>query len=298
MVTFNTGTTLGLAHDADPEDGYSSVEAAISDEWYGDGLAWRPVVEDARLFFEEQQPDIVAFQEIFWSGDCANMPEDSKAGFVCEDWQAGDATVAQVILGTDYQIACHPDKSDKCVAVHEAFGSLRGCESGFCLDGLDGVPVDDCGSGARVARALIDLPGGEVLTVVNLHGSSGLDASDKDCRLQQFAQVFEDMDGAPAADGKRNIILGDLNTDPARSISIDASAEYIATQGNMAPFAFVTDDSAEAEPTYQGLLNIDHVISDAFVGECVAAGIGDLQPVSEIRYFDHLPLVCDLTTKP
>jgi len=44
VLTFNTGTSLGLDHDGPPEDGYSSADAAISDAWYGNGLAWTPAV--------------------------------------------------------------------------------------------------------------------------------------------------------------------------------------------------------------------------------------------------------------
>ena len=32
VITFNTGTTDGLDHDGPPDDGYTSTEAAISDE--------------------------------------------------------------------------------------------------------------------------------------------------------------------------------------------------------------------------------------------------------------------------
>jgi len=44
VLSFNTGTSLGLDHDGPPEDGYSSADAAISDAWYGNGLAWTPAV--------------------------------------------------------------------------------------------------------------------------------------------------------------------------------------------------------------------------------------------------------------
>ena len=83
VVTFNTGTTGGLPHDAVPDDGYTSAEVAISDQWYGDGLAWPAAVEDARLFLAEVDADVVAFQEIFYSGDCGGIPQEFRRGWVC-----------------------------------------------------------------------------------------------------------------------------------------------------------------------------------------------------------------------
>ncbi|NCG22018.1 MAG: hypothetical protein GWP91_23630 [Rhodobacterales bacterium] len=296
-MSFNTGTTQGLAHDSDPEDGYTSEQAAVSDLWYGDGLAWQDVVDDTMRFFEEQQPAIVAFQEIFWSGACPDVPVEARSGFVCDGWQNGDPTVAQLILGVGYQVACHPEKPDKCIAVRLDFGEIRGCDNDLCLDHLDGATVEGCGNGARVGRAVVDAFNGEALTVVNLHGSSGIEPDDQVCRQRQFAQVFEDLDGEPAANGTMNVILGDLNTDPRRSASFDDSAVYIVERGSQAPFAYVTDITDEAEPTYQGFLNIDHVISDAFEGTCESAGIGRLEPVSGVRYFDHVPVMCALTLK-
>ena len=103
------------------------------------------------------------------------------------------------------------------MAVRKAFGSIRQCEDeDFCLEGLDGERVDGCGGGARVARATIDLVRGGQITVVNYHGSSGALPDDMDCRAQQVQQVFVDMDGEPGANGGRNVMMGDLNTDPAR----------------------------------------------------------------------------------
>ena len=39
-VTFNTGTSENMGHDNEPDDGYTSAHAEISDQYYGDGLAW------------------------------------------------------------------------------------------------------------------------------------------------------------------------------------------------------------------------------------------------------------------
>lgn len=292
-VTFNTGTNDGLPHDGPPDDGYGSAEAAIADASYGNGLAWKAAIEDARRFFEELTPDIVAFQEIFHPGDCAAIPEEARAGFVCEGWKEGDPTVAQTVVGAGYQVACHVGNPDKCVAVRRAFGTLRGCDGDLCLEGLAGAKVEGCGGGSRVGRGVIDLAdGGTPITVVNVHGTSGILPEDQACRAAQFAQVFVDLglgDGEPAASGERNVILGDLNTDPGRLEAIDESARAWNAHLEGSPFRHVTPFGPEAPPTYAGLFNIDHVVSDAFGGSCPAP-----KPVTEMVYFDHLPIVCQL----
>ena len=70
----------------------------------GWSLAWLAVVEDVRQFFEQVDADVVAFQEIFYSGECESIPPDARVGFVCEGWQPGDPTVANVVLGAAFGI--------------------------------------------------------------------------------------------------------------------------------------------------------------------------------------------------
>lgn len=295
VVTFNTGTTESMAHDSEPNDGYSSEHAARSDAYYGDGLAWKPAVEAAKAFLAEVQPDVVVFQEIFWTGECVDIPEEAKADFICEDFEPGGKTVAQIILGEGYQVACHPGKPDKCAAVRSAFGAFEGCEEDFCLEGLEGFGVEGCGRGARIARGVIQRSNGETLTLVSVHGSSGISGDDKACRLKQFEQIFVDMgNGLAAANGEKNLIMGDFNTDPGRLANGDESAakllEYV---GEGKRFQFLTRIGTDAPATYGGLFNIDHVISDALFGECKAAGVDEgLQAVSDALYFDHTPIVC------
>jgi hypothetical protein len=297
VVSFNTGTTEGLAHDADPSDGYTSAEAAISDQWYGDGLAWPPAIAATTSWFAALQPDIVVFQEIFYSGDCTTIPPQFRTGWVCEGWAAGAPTVAQTVLGSDYQVACHLGKNDKCAAVRKAVGSIRGCNGDLCLDGLDGATVQNCGSGSRVGRGVIDLADGGELTIVNVHGTSGVVLDDQACRIAQFEQAFLDLDGQPGANGTRNIVLGDLNTDPGRSTAFDLSASrFNDFVGDGKTFAFHSDVGNNATPTYSGLLNIDHVTSDSFTGGCWTAGVTAGHPaVYDPIYFDHNPIVCELS---
>ena len=294
VVTFNTGTTDGIDHDGPPDDGYGSAEAAISDAYYGDGLAWVPVVEDTERFFAELQPDIVAFQEIFHPGECPTIPSELHAGFVCEGWSPGDPTVAQRVVGMGYQVACHQGKSDKCIAVRRAFGSIRGCDADVCMDFLAGAPVPDCGSGSRVGRALIDRVDGSELTVVSVHGTSGLAAADVACRVAQFEQVFVDLDGEPAANGEVNVVLGDLNTDPGRYEGVEESATRFMQLAAERGFTFASEVGRSAPRSYAGIVDIDHVLSDGLSGECSIRGITEGEPVSAVRYFDHAPVICAL----
>jgi endonuclease/exonuclease/phosphatase family metal-dependent hydrolase len=294
-VTFNTGT--GGGYDPANSGAFGTDEAEALDRSYGNGLAWVALMDQTAAWFDEVNPDLVAFQEVFWPGDCATIPPGDWPGFVCEGWSEGDPTVVEAVLGPDYQVACNLDHPDKCLAVHRRFGTFRGCDAALCLDGLDGAEVDSCGSGARIGRGTIDRPGtpdGTALTVVGVHGSSGFSPDDHACRVAQFAQVFDDLDGEPGANGTSNLILGDFNTDPGRWADVDASAAYVADRvGPGTPFRFVTEVGPDAPPTYL-LANIDHVIADQLDGDCWHAGAEGHDPVSETGIFDHLPAVCTM----
>ena len=299
-VTFNTGTTGDWIHDLFPDDGYTSGHAAISDRWYGNGLAWTPAVESTARFFRAVDPDVVVFQEIFWSEGCPGIPEEAHKDVVCEPWRPGDPTVALQVLGPGWQVACHPGRPDKCGAVNRRFGSFRGCDEDLCLEGLDGTRVQGCGSGARVGRGVIERTGGGTLTLVNVHGSSGISRDDMECRVRQFRQVFEDLgDGNPAASGRINLIMGDLNTDPGRAARIDPSAAFWNQfAGPDGPCHFISDVGPHAAPSYAGIFNIDHVVSDRLTGSCRVAGITEGHPpVMHTLYFDHRPVVCTLEEK-
>jgi hypothetical protein len=289
-VTFNTGIhpTVGV-------NGFTAEQDEYLDTYYGHGLAWGPAIAEAQRFFAEAQPDLVAFQELFDIAECAAIPEPARQGFVCEGWTPEAPTVAERILGPGYQVACHWHKSDKCAAVKLAFGSFRGCAAPTCFDGLFGSTVPDCGSGARVGRGVVDLQGGGTLTVVSIHASSGQTGDDMECRSKQVDQVFVDVgDGAPAANGTPNLVLGDFNTDPRNLavLLVDESARrWTDFVGPGLGFAFVN----EHVNTYSGLLCIDNVVSDALSGSCWSPGYFDGHPaLSADAAFDHTPTVCTL----
>ncbi len=290
VVTFNTGTPQ-LAGDP----------GTYVKDWYGTGLSWRALIDETNVFFADVSPNVALFQEIFHPEDCPNIPPEAKPGFVCETWQPGDPTVVQMVLGDGYQVACNLGKPDKCAAVKKTFGKFQGCDADLCLDGLSGAEVPSCGGGSRIGRGVIERTNGEVFTLVNVHGTSGLAQADQDCRVKQFEQVFVDLgagDG-PAANGAQNVIAGDLNTDPVKNAGFDESAQKFSEfVGEGKPFHFVSDVGESAEPSYAGLFNIDHVASDAFVGSCFSAGVTAAHPgVTEMPSFDHHPLVCTLSAK-
>lgn len=288
VVTFNTGTTEGLVSDDDTP--YGTAQAMASDRWYGDGLAWEQAVQAAQDWLEGASADVVALQEVFHPEACVDVPEEARDGFVCGSWAPGDPTVAQRILGEGWQVVCHPGKPDKCVGVRESFGVFEGCDAALCMEGLAGSRVPDCGSGARVAHGTIRLADGGELEVVSVHGSSGLSADDRACRIAQVEQVFVDAgDGAPAARGARNLVLGDLNTDPGRAADLDASAaRWLDFVGDGQAMQFITDVGPDAAPTYGGVVNIDHVMSDALHGTCTHP------TVFTPAYFDHVPARCEV----
>ena len=308
VATFNTGTTAGMGHDQPPEDGYSQAMADRSDAHYGDGLAWTTAVTAARAWFTAQVTagaaiDIVGFQEIFWAGACPAIPVSAHAGFYCEGWQPGDPTVITAVLGPDYQVACHPGKDDKCIAVRKAFGSIDGCDADFCKEAGVGVEVPGCGKGSRVVRFGIQRHDGGKITVVHVHGSSGLSADDRACRVKQFGGIFTKMsDGAPGINGAVNLVLGDFNTDPHRFAAIDPSAQLLLDHAGVTPQAaiaqskplhFITAIGDDATPTYGGVVNIDHILSDKLTGTCWSAdGSAGHAAVVDARYFDHVPTVC------
>ena len=299
VVTVNTGTAPEQAHDRETDDGYTGATAEVADTWYGNGLAFPPMIDALAAWMAREDPDIIAFQEVFDASLCVDIPPEHHAPFICDGWEAGDASVpARVVagVGADFQFACHASKTDACLAINTRIGRFRDCADTECHHVLTGSPIDGCGGRVRVARAMVDLVDGGSLALINIHGTSGLDADDQTCRVAQIAQIFDltDASGA-AAIADRNIILGDFNTDPARMSGADRSADAWLDAVASGEFAFVTPLGDDAPGSYAGFFDIDHVVSDAYAGSCDAAGLtGDLPAVTEMVYFDHLPIRCEL----
>ncbi len=286
-MTFNTGISR-----------LPGEPGKISDQWYGNGVAVPAIIDATRTYLSGLDLDVLGFQEIFHTDDCAEIPPEYHAGFVCETHRPGDPTVARTLLGDDWQVVCHLGKNDECLAVHRDFGRFRGCESDFCLDALDGVAVEGCGRGSRVGRGVIELVGGGELTVVNFHGTAGATSEDSECRARQVAQIFVDfgLGDGPAANGERNLVLGDFNTDPGRFTDEDSAIVWNEHVGDGKRFHFLSDVGPDAAPSYSGLFNIDHQVSDAFEGACVIPGVTDgYPPVTELPSYDHKPVICEIT---
>lgn len=296
VVTLNAGAGKSVDRVRGDNAGYGPAQAERADRWYGNGLAWPAVMHDVRAFLERTDADVVALQEVFYSGECADIPPPAREGFVCEDWQPGDPTVARIILGDDYQLACHPGKPDKCLAVHRRLGRIDGCTDAFCRRGLEGLDDGLCGSGNRVAAATLRLKAGGSLRVVHVHGTSGVGRADAECRRSQVEAIF--APGAAAAE--QGIVLGDFNTDPGRVTWLDPSAR--ALRRHTRPpgrYRFMTEVGLFARPTFLSFLNIDHVLAAGMRGECRAAGrTPGTSPVSTLVYLDHTAIVCDLQTVP
>ena len=289
-VTFNTGI-----HPSIGSNGFTAQQSSYLDTYYGHGLAWGPAIAQAAAFFQRVQPDVVAFQEIFDVEQCASIPVEARQGFVCETWSAGGPTVAELILGPGFQLACNYHNSDKCLAVRTSFGAIEGCTGSVCHDGLAGSAVVGCGAGSRVGRGVVQLASGDELTVVGFHGSSGATDDDIACRVAQVDQVFIDLgDGTAAANGARNLVLGDFNTDPRSPSALlaDSSARrWNNFVGVSKPFTFLNEHLA----TYHDVFCIDNVVSDALAATCWYPGFDDGgAPVSPEGYFDHTPTVCNV----
>jgi endonuclease/exonuclease/phosphatase family metal-dependent hydrolase len=296
-MTFNTGTTLKLPNSEQFDDGYGAQQAAFSDRWYGNGLAWKAAVDAVRKLIRQLNPDVVAFQEMYFPEEGETIPAEARTGFVAPRSSPDDPTVAQSVLGDDYQIAYHPGKPNKCLGVRRSFGTIRGYDEHAAVNWLEGAPVKGCGGGSRVARAWVDRPGAESINVICLHGTSGLKPADQACRSKQVERIFVDFgDGLPGVRGERNLILGDFNTDPGRVAAIDASARrWNDFVGSDKPFHFLSKTGAGAPRAYQGIADIDHIVSDAFRGECQCIGVDEgTKRVWEGVYFDHVPVVCTI----
>ncbi|MDP7110906.1 MAG: hypothetical protein QGH45_03025 [Myxococcota bacterium] len=298
-LTFNAGTTTLLPH-GDDADGYDDGMAEIASDLYSNNLAWNPAEAALAAFLAEEQPEVALFQELFFDPWCLEIEVGPALDFVCQQYAADRPLQIERLLGDDYQVACAVGHPDNCVGVLRSFGELRECPAdGACLDGLDGLaPPSGCTSGARVGAVVVDLPDGRAFTLVDVHASAGLSGDDMDCRVEHFVQVFEDRgDGEPAASGAVNLVAGDINTDPFTLAAADPSAAYwAAAVGGDEPFGYLSSSADGGQPTHVTGLRIDQVVSDGLTGECEAVGVpGEADELLDAVYWDHAPLLCDVT---
>lgn len=104
VVAFNTESGPEMLHDHPPDGGYSCAHAEITDTWSGNGLAFELRIQETSAFFAALDLDIVAFQEIFSTTRCGDIPK----GFICDGWAPGDLSVADRLLGAEYDVQCIP----------------------------------------------------------------------------------------------------------------------------------------------------------------------------------------------
>ena len=290
-VTWNTGSG-GIASVADP-DGWTPDIKDAADAHYGNGLAWTPAIAEATAILAALAPDVIAFQEVFDPATgCDAVPAEARAGFVCETWAPGAPSVAQAILGPGFQVACFPGKPDKCLAVRRAWGTFDGCDADRCDDALRGAEVDGCGTGSRVAAGAVRTDAGP-LTVVGVHGTSGISASDIACRVAQTAAV---LDGPDALAQQPGVILGDLNTDPGRQADTEASAAaWRASEAGGWTFASSLDPDAPGTYIALPIVSIDHVLVGGIdAGACTAVGLDGGSDFPGLALWDHRPIACAL----
>lgn len=296
VMTMNIGTTPGLAHD-DGDDAYTQEMADIADALYENSLSWNPAEVALTAFIAGEAPDIIAFQEGFWDPWCETIEVDPELDFVCRDYEPSRTKQVLRVTGPEFQAACGDGQEDNCVAVRRSVGRIVGCDEDVCAGGLEGAgPPSECSRGARVGRVEVELADARRLVVVNVHGTSGFTADDQNCRRDQFAQIFEDRgDGQPAANGERNLVIGDLNTDPIALELNDPSAAYFLEKIESTDFQFHSPTERNGPATYL-TLRIDHVVSDFAEGGCLIHGSSDgTNPVLDSVYWDHRPVLCDLT---
>ena len=303
IMTFNVGTTNQALHDKDEEagqgDGYTSQHADWIAEYGGNNLAWRPAAEALQQFIALEKPDIVAFQEMFYDPWCEDAPDPpDELDLICGEYEAGGLLTVERILGPDYQVVSADGHVDNWVGVRRDFGTIVGIPTdGAWLDGAKGFGIPDCCSGARVSSIDVELTGGQLLTVVNVHTNAGMKDSDMACRVIQFEQVWVDRgDGLPASYGNTNVIMGDMNTDPFLFAGADPSADrWNDFVGPLKDVHYLSSDSSDGPPTHATGMRLDHVVTDGLQGTCYVPGSSpETKPVMPTSFFDHRPVVCDV----
>ncbi|TNE48497.1 MAG: hypothetical protein EP343_15515 [Deltaproteobacteria bacterium] len=299
VMTFNIGTTSGLPHDRDTQDGYTSKEAKVADELYENSLSWNPAEKALTAFLAKTKVDLVGFQEGYHDPWCETITVDPALDFVCKTYSKTRPLQVERLLGPEFQVACAEGQEDNCLGIRKSVGRFKDCPLDKpCLGGIKGKgPPNQCSRGARIGSIEVELYDGTAMTVVLVHGTSGFKPKDQDCRKAQFQQIFEDKgDGKPAASGAINLVLGDINTDPFSAVEADISAAYwVKFVGEGKPFRYISSSDPDGPKTYGGLVRIDHVVSDKLTGSCVVPGVSPDEPdVMDIVYWDHKPVICDV----
>ncbi len=84
VVTFNTGTSLKPQGGA-ADRGYGAEQWEICDEWYGNGLSWHSIMDDARAWIAEVDPQSASLN-INWTGECTERDSGVRRRLLTNRW--------------------------------------------------------------------------------------------------------------------------------------------------------------------------------------------------------------------
>jgi hypothetical protein len=246
------------------------------------------------------RPDVVALQEVLADWQCDDIDEDDRNRTCHADARSDEPSQVRRLLGPDYDVTCDGRNGYECYGVHTAFGAIDECASGDCVAQTPDV-VDDCDPGFSVSAVDVTVAGGDTgergasddarFTLVNGHPASGWET---ECRAAQMEQAFALADG-PA------LIGGDMNLDPWRDVdeSVLVWDEHVG-EGRRFHYLSGPAEATPPRPTNVSVIGesvLDHVVSDAFVGDC--STLGEAPGTTRLdggAGMDHRAIFCALST--
>lgn len=235
-------------------------------------------------------PDLVALQEVSTAAQCEKRKESRRRKVCYSENLPADQEQARRLLGPDYTIAMAQGRYEA-IAVKVSAGSIEGCELGATCwtTDLPDLP-EGCDPGFSVSAVEAVIRGVRV-RVVNAHP----DSIRLECRVKELEQAFA------LANGQRNLMLGDWNTDPYRGKGEDVTLWKREVEAR--PFRIHSGIAERDPPYYTDLVpwpwpdkSLDHVISDFAQGTCLTLGENPgTQRLDDHGDLDHRGLFCKLT---
>ena len=246
-------------------------------------------------------PDIVVLNEVWDTARCQGVIE-KDARFVCHaPDKLSVAQQARRYLGAGYTIICDGIAHFDCIGVRTSRVTLDPalCAAGKLCPGKAKTPKHPAacagmGSITSVSSAGVTIDG-LGFTVINGHPLNATNNKGDPCRLAQYKQIFREL-----ANGKRNLIMGDMNGDPIRFPTVFPSFVYWNTEvGPNRRFHYLSGpaEASPPPPTWMNSVTLDYVLSDGFAtGTCQTLGKkADKDRLDHPSYrMDHLGIVCDL----
>lgn len=243
-------------------------------------------------------PDIVVLNEV-WDSDYCQGQTDNNANHVCHDYKSRQPyQQARRLLGSGYTITCDGIAHFDCVGVLAKRFSVKECAAGaLCIDGstTPAHPAACKGMGSITSVSSVHLTLNQTpITVVNGHPLNAYNDKGDPCRLAQYKQIFEVL-----ANGKKNLLMGDMNGDPIRFPSVFPSFVYWNQKvGAAKPFRYHSGPAEGSPPptTWMNAVTLDYVLSDFAVGVCRTLGkYGGWYRLDYPMYrMDHNGILCDI----